>query len=470
MSFAWNSDGTMLYAYNREIMVIDAFRASTAYDISTLVWDHYEYINRDLRDIDTSVDGRIYGTNSTYAAYLRQETGQVFFQGTSYLSGSSQYTITEYNSDEKITRNLVRSSTGSKVPLTSSSTLFITKVDDDFLPQKKGNNDSVGIGQGALAGTASYTTAVGYNAGKSNNSNNGVFVGYDCGSSNSGQDNVMIGRGVAAGNSNGTKNVHIGAYSSKGTAHDFCVNIGYYAANYNTSGNKDHSVSIGYFSNNDAYGGYNTTVGSNAMSDGSHSSSVAIGYDALGRSSASSANYNTCVGTYAGNSLYSGDYNTVIGYGADCGSYAAQNTIVIGNGAVSSANNEITLGNTAITSLRCAVTTITALSDERDKTDIQDIPYGLDFVNDLRPVQFTWNRRDGTWGTKKDIGFIAQDLVDVELDHASSSRTRLVNDNDPTHLHADYFRTYPILVKAVQELSEKCDALEARIATLEGAE
>ena len=132
------------------------------------------------------------------------------------------------------------------------------------------------------------------------------------------------------------------------------------------------------------------------------------------------------------------------------------------------ATNEITLGDNNITSLRCNVTTISSLSDERDKTAIADISYGLDFINDMRPVQFTWNRRDGSLGAKPDIGFIAQELHDVELDHSSSSRTRLVNWSNPEKLEADYVRSYPILVKAVQELSAKCDALEARIAELEG--
>ncbi len=108
------------------------------------------------------------------------------------------------------------------------------------------------------------------------------------------------------------------------------------------------------------------------------------------------------------------------------------------------------------------------MSDERDKTSIADIPYGLDFINDMRPVQFTWNRRDGSLGATPDIGFIAQDLYDVELDHSSTSRTRLVKWDDPSKLEADYLRSYPILVKAVQQLSAKCDALEARIAELEG--
>ena len=136
--------------------------------------------------------------------------------------------------------------------------------------------------------------------------------------------------------------------------------------------------------------------------------------------------------------------------------------------SAATATNEVTLGDNNVTSLRCNVQTISSLSDERDKTAITGLTHGLDFINDLRPVEFTWNRRDGSLGAKPDMGFIAQDLYDVELTHSSTSRTRLVKWDDPAKLEADYLRTYPILVKAVQELSAKNKALEARIAALEG--
>ena len=41
------------------------------------------------------------------------------------------------------------------------------------------------------------------------------------------------------------------------------------------------------------------------------------------------------------------------------------------------ASNEITSGNSNVTELRCADTTISSLSDARDKTDIIDLPWGL---------------------------------------------------------------------------------------------
>ena len=45
------------------------------------------------------------------------------------------------------------------------------------------------------------------------------------------------------------------------------------------------------------------------------------------------------------------------------------------------ASNEITLGDSNIATLRCQVTSITALSDQRDKTAIEDLDLGLKFVN-----------------------------------------------------------------------------------------
>jgi hypothetical protein len=202
----------------------------------------------------------------------------------------------------------------------------------------------------------------------------------------------------------------------------------------------------------------------------------------LGRESlysVTSGNDNTALGSFAGYSLSTGGSNTFLGYAAGQNQdnsttnalTTGSNVTCVGFQSIPSsgtATNEITLGDNDITSLRCNVQTISSLSDERDKTAIKDLPFGLDFINDMRPVEFTWNRRDGSLGAKPDMGFIAQELYETELDHSSSSRTRLVNWENPEKLEADYVRSYPILVKAVQELSAQVTALQARIETLEG--
>jgi hypothetical protein len=338
-------------------------------------------------------------------------------------------------------------------------------------------NANVAVGYEALhgAGSGGYNVGVGtYALSNLTSGNFNVGIGYQAGYNlTTVSSNVAIGYSAMLDNVADAGSVAIGNSAGRGTFLTGGTYLGAYAGNQNTA-SKDYQVAIGYNAMNDCWGVYSVAVGAQAMSDGNHFRSVAIGYDALGRSATSSPYYNIAIGDEAGASIYSGDYNTIIGYNAvpsSANQYYLSNCTVLGNGATASgasASNEITLGNSSITSLRCNDTTISTLSDQRDKTAIEDLPYGLSFINDLRPVKFTWNRRDGSMGDRPEIGFIAQELYDVELDHSSTTLTRLVSWENPEKLEARPMATYPILVKAVQELSAKCNALEARIAELEG--
>ena len=121
--------------------------------------------------------------------------------------------------------------------------------------------------------------------------------------------------------------------------------------------------------------------------------------------------------------------------------------------------NQITLGDGNITSLRCADTSISALSDRRDKTDIVDLPVGLDFINSLLPRKFKWQSREGLPakdGTTR-AGFIAQELQEAQT---GSEYLDLVMDDNPDKLEAKQGKLIPVLVKAIQELSAKVTALE----------
>jgi hypothetical protein len=139
------------------------------------------------------------------------------------------------------------------------------------------------------------------------------------------------------------------------------------------------------------------------------------------------------------------------------------------------------LGNASVATLRCQVTTITALSDFRDKTDINDIQVGLSFVEKLRPVTFKWDRRewysDGNKdGSKKDntiqVGFIAQEYQQVlptqvtETTSGGEEIQALTNGEPLLNIQQNLV---PYLVKAIQELKATVDAQAARIAVLEGA-
>jgi hypothetical protein len=184
-----------------------------------------------------------------------------------------------------------------------------------------------------------------------------------------------------------------------------------------------------------------------------------------------SGNRNVYFGSRAGRSLASGDDNVFIGAGAGASFVApftfqtsGNNNVLIGTNsrpATSSASNAITLGNSSHTVIRAAVTTITSLSDERDKKDIKDLSTGLEFVETLRPVEFIWNDRDENGKHDiADFGFIAQDLKKAQEDAEKAEVLKLVYEENPDKLEASYGKLIPILVKAIQELSEEVKQLK----------
>jgi hypothetical protein len=118
------------------------------------------------------------------------------------------------------------------------------------------------------------------------------------------------------------------------------------------------------------------------------------------------------------------------------------------------------LGNASITTLRCQVTTITALSDKRDKSEITPLQPGLDFIDALQPVRFVWAMRDGGKVGTPELGFIAQDL------QAAQRKTGyvipgLVLEENPDRLEAASGTLLPVIVKALQQLSARMSQLEA---------
>ena len=252
-----------------------------------------------------------------------------------------------------------------------------------------------------------------------------------------------------------------------------------------------NNVAIGYRAlKTDADGIGNVAIGQNALLDNTGSAgSVAIGSAALRFSAAGAGNigigtqamdntegtYNVAIGYNAGRDIGStgsgGDNNTVVGpYAAVSSLTTGSANIVIGYQAApssTSVSNTITFGNSSITTLRCQVTTITSLSDARDKKDIQNIPAGLSFINRLRPVSFVWNMRDGGKVGVPEFGFIAQELQQVQKD-AGITVPNLVMDDNPDKLEAGASTLIPVLVKAIQELSAELKVVKAELAALKG--
>ena len=193
------------------------------------------------------------------------------------------------------------------------------------------------------------------------------------------------------------------------------------------------------------------------------SGNIAIGINVMYQ--LSTGEYNTCMGNGAGASLTTGGSNTYIGLNSGMSASTGSNNSCLGkNSSNSSAtsSNQVTLGDGNISSLRCADTSISSLSDRRDKTDIVDLPVGLDFINKVRPVKFKWDTREGLPAKDGKIraGFIAQELQEAQL---GSEYLDLVMDNDPDKLEAKQGKLIPVLVKAIQELSAENTVLKARL-------
>lgn len=106
------------------------------------------------------------------------------------------------------------------------------------------------------------------------------------------------------------------------------------------------------------------------------------------------------------------------------------------------------------------VSSFAAISDERDKTDVSDMDVGLDFLMDLEPITFTYDVRDGDNPIDGPVsGFMAQSLQGIQEAHGVD--LGLVNDTDEQHLTVNYAGLIPVLVGAVQELTNKVKELEA---------
>ena len=155
-----------------------------------------------------------------------------------------------------------------------------------------------------------------------------------------------------------------------------------------------------------------------------------------------------------------------------------------------SINNLYDLGTTSLKwdDVR-ATNSVIQTSDINLKDNVVTTDLGLDFINDLTPIEYTWKAFGGgeeddktiepIAGTRTHLGFSAQDIKDKLITHkgddqnvAIYTESKYADDFDEENDTNEYgLRTgelIPVLTKAIQELSAKNDELESRIAALEG--
>ena len=292
-----------------------------------------------------------------------------------------------------------------------------------------------------------------------------------------GTDNAAIGKDALNSNTTGARNIAIGTSALQAnTTAASNVAIGYESMKDST--NKQNSVAIGFralkvgatgsvavgSSAGSSCAQSIVAVGNNALPSSTGTGNTGVGFQAgyqyttgtdntflgflSGSGNVTTGSKNTCVGSASGTTI-DGNNNTCIGYNAQ----------VSGGGA----SNEFILGDANVAVLSCAQTTITSLSDARDKKEVEELPVGLNFVQKLKPVKFVWDDRneDGKHDIK-DFGFIAQDLKAAQEEEGVADYLKLVYEANPEKLQASYGKLVPILVKAIQELTAKVEELEAK--------
>jgi hypothetical protein len=253
---------------------------------------------------------------------------------------------------------------------------------------------------------------------------------------------------------------------------------------WNTSVGYNNMISI-------TTGGFNTGLGANSLvSLTTGGSNVALGTTTLSNMTTGGSNLgigdgalrflttgssNIGIGSNAGifrasdgQQVTSLDNSIYIGQRADpSGITGVTNEIVIGKEAKGQGSNSIMLGNSSVTNAYCYDTSLSSPSDFRDKTNIENLQTGLDLIMNLRPVKFQWNMRDYGKVGYKDIGFIAQEALDVQNVNNEADNIKLVSDENQNQLSMQSANLIPILVKAIQDQQAQIELLKQRLLILE---
>ena len=416
-----------------------------------------------------------------------------------------------------------------------------------------GNNTAVGYRalKTLDAGAEGYNTAVGQDAGTAVTTGryNTLMGAIAADSVTEGERNTALGYGALQTDTKGARAVALG-FNALGTQNftsatsNYNIGIGYDAGGALTTGqyntfigglagdgvdDADYNTAVGYNALSANCGQLNTAVGADALESCTGTNNTAVGYRA--GEAITTGSQNAFFGTYTGDGGDDSNYNTAIGYGAMSNAnfgdgntsvgwlsgfaITGSNNTVVGNAAgysitsggnnlflgkdagrtgspggnFTTHSNRITLGDENIIEFNAQVS-LSVASDERDKTDFTALDIGLDFVKQLNPLTYRWDKRskygdkyaddydlnaqtpDGTHKEEQlEVGFKAQEVNALEeaSGYKITDKTNLTTtlSEDGKQYGMQYEKFVPILVKAVQELSAKNDALEARIKKLE---
>jgi len=367
-----------------------------------------------------------------------------------------------------------------------------TRLGNVTLPSNVAVDFAYVTGTTKPSNNADVTTSILTNSGTSIVMNNANLF-----KSNSGAGGVFIGSGGLFGKDSGGNETFAIDASTGATRYKGDISGG---SNINITGSARFrgtytgSYGAAAIYANEAYGALNGIIGVTNGGGGagvtgySNGTGISSGYGVLGTDNGSAAGVAGYSAAGVGVDGQSGTGIGVLGNGTTYGVYSQGHAYVQGNltvtGTISGTVGTATYagtsgevnnpGNAAVRAVSGAYSLIvqtdrnvvlydgassiwstgTAVSDFRLKTAIQSTAlHGLDAICALRVVDFQWKPEspfddDGVTHT----GFIAQEVAEVVGD-----ATKQVGDT--MHLHKE--EIVPLLVKAVQELLARVEALEA---------
>ena len=333
-------------------------------------------------------------------------------------------------------------------------------------------NVAMGSGAGIAIQDAESNIAIGRNAlGQVVSSNQSIAIGFNSGYGlTTGANNTVIGAEALYNSADIDRAVVIGKnaiYAGNATAaSDGAIAIGYDSLRDLTSAGPN--VAIGYEALHDCTTA-NRCVGIgyqalDAITTGASGTGhcTAVGYAALGAATGKS---NSGFGMGAGDTISTGSNNTCMGSESNVSASGAVNQTAIGFQTTGVADNSVTLGNADVTRVNMSSDGAAVMyadgtintSDKRFKENIEDTDLGLSFINSLRPVKYNFieNKHDD----KTKYGIIAQEVVEV-LNKTGNEDFAGIKDDNKEKLGADYIQFIAPLMKAVQELTAKVEALE----------
>ena len=320
------------------------------------------------------------------------------------------------------------------------------------------DNTFVGVNAGASP-TSNRKAPLRINAGQRN-----TFTGANAGASNTGIDNSFFGASAGRSNTTGSSNAFFGSQAGsangEGSYNSF---FGYNAGNANTTGifnaffgagaggdnttGRDN-VFIGNVAGNaNTEGSSNVFLGSNAGTVNRYGSNITlIGTSAnVGADNLTNA---TAIGFEAevtlSDSLVLGKVGTKVGIGTP----APQDRLHV-NGII----RVDTLGNVGATTLcRNSSGQLSFCSSSlRYKANVQPFAGGMDIVDRLRPITFTW-KQSGT----RDIGLGAEDVAAIE--------PLLITHNDKGEVEGvKYDHLNVVLINAIKQQQAQIEQQQTQI-------